>query len=130
MPYKSNQLIVENHPIENLPENGAINISDYTNERNNDAETITSGYAKTILADLNSLRDKVYKDALLHGLWKDNPSNEHFLMETIVEIVETIEANKIHKRAAVYYFNESIRCKKECISENDFIHLSGIINVL
>jgi len=74
----------------------------------------TSKYANTILANLNELSSAVYKDAMLHGLWKNNPSNEHFLMQTMVEISEAIQANTINKRADISIFKQNIAENNAC----------------
>lgn len=73
-----------------------------------------SQYANSILDNLNELRDAVYQDAVKHGLWKDNPSNEHFLMQTMVEISEAIEANDSDKHADISVFKQNIAENNTC----------------
>lgn len=63
---------------------------------------------KSILNDLNTLRDAVYKDAVEHGLWKDEPSNNHFLMKTMREISEALDANDDNKHANLDEFKNRI----------------------
>lgn len=63
-----------------------------------------SKYTNSILSDLNKLRDIVYQDAVKHGLWDHNPSNEHFLMQTMLEISEAIQASVSNRHANVTRF--------------------------
>lgn len=79
--------------------------------------TPPKGYSKCtnrILDNLNELRDAVYQDAVKHGLWKDNPSPEHFLMQTMVEISEAIQANGTNKRANINRFNYITYSRESC----------------
>lgn len=81
------------------------------------------GYSKCtnrILDNLNELRDVVYQDAVKHGLWKDNPSPEHFLMQTMVEISEAIDAVDSDKHADVGYFKKTIDIDCVCSRESWF----------
>ena len=57
---------------------------------------------------LNELSKEVHANAVEKGFWDNNPSNEHCLMMVITELVETIEADRIGKRADRFCFENSL----------------------
>ena len=55
--------------------------------------------------DLNILRDIAYQCACRHGFHNEEKSNEHFLVLTITEVAEAIEADRKNKRADISMFS-------------------------
>ncbi len=49
--------------------------------------------------DYNELARRCHENAVKHGFWKNNPSNEHCLMLVITEIAEMVEADRKGKYA-------------------------------
>lgn len=56
--------------------------------------------------NLNSLRDKAYQCAVVHGWHEENLSDEHFLCLVISELMEAVEADRKGKHAKVAMFKE------------------------
>lgn len=46
------------------------------------------------ISDWNKIRDEVHENAVRHGFWDNNPSNEHFLCLVISELMEAVEADR------------------------------------
>lgn len=55
---------------------------------------------------LNELRDKAYRNAVVHGWHEENMSDEHFLCLVISELMEAVEADRKGKHAKVEMFKE------------------------
>ena len=53
----------------------------------------------------NELRDRAYKIAGAHGWYKENLSDEHFLMLVITEVSEAVQADRRGKLADTVGFN-------------------------
>lgn len=58
--------------------------------------------------NLNSLRDKAYQCAVVHGWHEENLSNEHFLCLVISELMEAVEADRKRKHADIQKFNKEM----------------------
>ncbi|WP_297272435.1 hypothetical protein [uncultured Bacteroides sp.] len=58
------------------------------------------------MKNLNSLRDKAYQCAVVHGWHEDNLSNEHFLCLVISELMEAVEADRKGSHADIEAFNK------------------------
>lgn len=56
--------------------------------------------------NLNELRDKAYRNAVVHGWHDENLSDEHFLCLVISELMEAVEADRKGKHAKVAMFKE------------------------
>lgn len=50
------------------------------------------------IKDWNELRDKAHKNAILHGFYEDNPSQEHWLCLIVSELMESVESHRKGKR--------------------------------
>lgn len=51
------------------------------------------------MIELNELRDKAYRNAVVHGWHEENLSDEHFLCLVISELMEAVNADRKGKRA-------------------------------
>lgn len=51
------------------------------------------------MIELNELRDKAYRNAVVHGWHEENLSDEHFLCLVISELMEAVEADRKGKHA-------------------------------
>lgn len=58
------------------------------------------------MIELNELRDKAYRNAVVHGWHEENLSDEHFLCLVISELMEAVEADRKEKHAKVEMFKE------------------------
>lgn len=58
------------------------------------------------MTDLNTLKDRAYKNSVAHGWHEEKLSNEHFLCLVISELMEAVEADRKGKRAQVEKFKE------------------------
>lgn len=58
--------------------------------------------------NLNELRDKAYKCAVVHGWHEENLSDEHFLCLVISELMEAVEADRKEKHADTKKFNQEL----------------------
>lgn len=58
------------------------------------------------MKNLNELRDKAYRNAVVHGWHEENLSDEHFLCLVISELMEAVEADRKGKHAKVAMFKE------------------------
>lgn len=56
--------------------------------------------------NLNELRDKAYRNAVVHGWHEQEYSDEHFLCLVISELMEAVEAERNGKRAQIGMFKE------------------------
>lgn len=67
--------------------------------------------------NLNELRDKAYKCAVIHGWHDEDLSNEHFLCLVISELAEALEADRIGRHARrdnfEYYMKQRKRDDEE-----------------
>lgn len=54
--------------------------------------------------NLNELRDKAYRNAVVHGWHEENLSDEHFLCLVISELMEAVEADRKYKYADTVAF--------------------------
>lgn len=53
----------------------------------------------------NELRDRAYKTSVAHGWYKENLSDEHYLMLVITEVSEAVQADRKGKLADIEGFN-------------------------
>ena len=60
--------------------------------------------------NLNELRDKAYKCAVMHGWHEEEYSNEHFLCLVISELMEAVEADQKGNHADTDAFNKYYNC--------------------
>lgn len=51
------------------------------------------------MIELNELRDKAYRNAVVHGWHEESLSNEHFLCLVMSELMEAVNADRKGKRA-------------------------------
>lgn len=58
------------------------------------------------MIELNELRDKAYRNAVVHGWHEEYLSDEHFLCLVISELMEAVEADRKGKHAKVEMFKE------------------------
>lgn len=58
--------------------------------------------------NLNELRDKAYKCAVVHGWHEDNLSDEHSLCLVISELMEAVEADRKGRHADTKKFNQKM----------------------
>lgn len=58
--------------------------------------------------NLNELRDRAYRNAVVHGWHEESLSDEHFLCLLISELMEAVEADRKNRHASVKFFNHSI----------------------
>lgn len=56
--------------------------------------------------NLNELRDKAYRNAVVHGWHEEDLSDEHFLCLVISEIMEAVEADRKGKHSKIGMFKE------------------------
>lgn len=67
--------------------------------------------------DLNELRDKAYRNAVVHGWHEENLSDEHFLCLVISELMEAVEADRkgMHANRDIfeYYMKQRRRDDEE-----------------
>lgn len=59
--------------------------------------------------NLNKLRDKAYKCAVLHGWHEEKKSNRHWLCLVISELMEAVEADRKGRHANVNMYHEICR---------------------
>lgn len=62
------------------------------------------------MKNLNSLRDKAYQCAVVHGWHEENLSDEHFLCLVISELMEAVEADRKGSHADIEAFNKYDNC--------------------
>ena len=65
------------------------------------------------MINLNELRDRAYKCAQDHGFHDKDYSDEHFLMLTITELSEAVEADRKGKRVDTDAQSEYDLCQKD-----------------
>lgn len=58
--------------------------------------------------NLQELAAKVHNNAVKHGWWEDNLSDEHYLMLVISELAEAIEADRKGRMASKVWFEQMI----------------------
>lgn len=58
--------------------------------------------------NLNQLRDKAYRNAVVHGWHEEDLSDEHFLCLVISELMEAVEADRKEKHANMNKFNQKM----------------------
>lgn len=56
------------------------------------------------MTNLNTLKDRAYKNAVAHGWHEEELSNEHCLCLVISELMEAVEADRKGRRALKYNF--------------------------
>ena len=58
------------------------------------------------MIELNELRDKAYRNAVVHGWHEENLSDEHFLCLVISELMEAVEADRkeMHANRAIFEY--------------------------
>lgn len=56
------------------------------------------------MTNLNTLKDRAYKNAVAHGWHEEELSNEHFLCLVISELMEAVEADRKGRRADINKF--------------------------
>ena len=87
------------------------------------------------MIELNELRDKAYRNAVVHGWHEETFSDEHFLCLVISELMEAVEADRNEKRddeEFMYAFKHDIKDSVEdeladaCIRLLDLAGLRGI----
>lgn len=56
--------------------------------------------------NLNALRDKAYRNAVVHGWHEENLSDEHYLCLVISELMEAVEADRkgMHANRAIFEY--------------------------
>lgn len=64
------------------------------------------------MMDLNELRDKAYRNAVVHGWHEENLSDEHFLCLVISELMEAVEADRKGMHAKRYNFEYYMKQRK------------------
>jgi len=67
------------------------------------------------ISDWNKLRDTAHGNAVEHGFWEDNPSDQHFLCLVISELMEAVEADRKSRRANVEWFNKRMKTSRICL---------------
>lgn len=60
------------------------------------------------MTNLNTLKDRAYKNAVAHGWHEEELSNEHFLCLVISELMEAVEADRKNRYAKRNFFIYSI----------------------
>lgn len=72
------------------------------------------------MTDLNELRDKAHTNAVKHGFWNKELSNQHCLMLVITELSEAIEADRKGDRANKVCFDTCIANAYQGIVRSDW----------
>lgn len=72
------------------------------------------------MKNLNSLRDKAYQCAVVHGWHEENLSDEHFLCLVISELMEAVEADRKRMHASRNNFEYYMKQRKR--DDGDFMY--------
>lgn len=75
--------------------------------------------------NLNELRDKAYRCAVVHGWHEENLSDEHFLCLVISELMEAVEADRKGSHADIEAFNKY--CDRIGFKENFERQIKGTV---
>ena len=70
--------------------------------------------------NLNKLKEEVYKNAVEHGWYEEERSENHWLCLVIADLIKAMEADKIGKYADCKQFENYMRMKER--SEDEFIY--------
>ncbi|WP_444339512.1 hypothetical protein [Phocaeicola plebeius] len=72
------------------------------------------------MIELNELRDKAYRNAVVHGWHDENLSDEHFLCLVISELMEAVEADRKGMHANRKRFESYMNLKER--TDDEFIY--------
>lgn len=77
------------------------------------------------MKNLNELKDKSYRCAVVHGWYEENLSDEHFLCLVISELMEAVEADRKGSHADIEAFNKY--CDRIDFKENFERQIKGTV---
>ena len=70
---------------------------------------------------INELAVEVHKNAVEHGFWEGNPSDEHCLCLVISELMEAVEADRKGRHANLEAFKKSLKEYHKINSQNEIV---------
>lgn len=77
------------------------------------------------MTNLNTLKDRAYKNAVAHGWHEEELSNEHFLCLVISELMEAVQADRNKRKANRVFYEKQI--KEAYVTNKDIYYLYSIL---